>query len=367
MNNVYTAYYDLLAMAGLLNMKNNKKLTAVHVYPLLRDLCLMIYQINREILSDSIDLDPNIKKIRHRVKLFEKKNNYKVYERIVNLHTHQFGSEVDNLGFYLEGDKLIGSTLYPTYIYKDTQFFSTHPKETKANVFAFAKIIGQTITVVIEKLNEKSNYTLPNFEIPSIDFEDETAYRDKDILNTRFYCEAQNQNVVLTRLLLSLQEVSTCIWLYNGISSDSNTLKIDNYILLRLLSIKTDEVMDNLRNMRKFLTEPFHEVDEKCEYKLSEILNEFDSDLKYECRKLRNMIHYKEHKENFFDYVANELTKDSNYIKGLTQRLIYYYMLPLNNVISEYLQINRINSMNIAEKVFRRISSLVKGGDFRSH
>ena len=139
MKSIYTAYYDLLSMAGALNVKNNKKFLAAHVYPLLRDLCLMIYQINKDILDNSLDLDPNIKKIRHRVKLYEKKNNIKVYKRIIDLHTYQFGNDIDNLGFYLEGKRLVGSTIYTTYIFQDTHFFSSNPKRLAKMLLDFLR------------------------------------------------------------------------------------------------------------------------------------------------------------------------------------------------------------------------------------
>lgn len=368
MNSIYTAYYDLVAMAGILNIKNNNKFSAVHVYPLFRDLCLMVYQINKDILNESIDLDPNIEKIRHRVHLHGNKNNFKVFKRIIDLHTYQFGNDIDNLGFYLDGDQLVGSTIYSSYIFQDTQFFSTDPKETRNNAFAFSKMMGETIGVVVEKLIEKSNYTLPPIEIPSFLFLDNKTYRDKDILNTNFYGEEQNQNVVLTRLVISLQEASTCVWLYKGIFNNSTTgLQIENYILLRLLTIKTDEVMDNLKNMRIFLTDTFDGIDKECEFGLSGILHDFvDSELEKECRKLRNMVHYNEEKDNFLDYVYNEVKKDENYIKILVNKIVNDYMDPLNSIVSNYMQISNINSMNGFEKVTRRILSLVKRRDFRS-
>jgi hypothetical protein len=51
-----------MGMIGLMSLKDNKKYPAVSVFPLIRDLCLMLYQINKEILKDSIELDPDIKK-----------------------------------------------------------------------------------------------------------------------------------------------------------------------------------------------------------------------------------------------------------------------------------------------------------------
>ncbi|WP_047984589.1 hypothetical protein [Ornithinibacillus californiensis] len=366
MYSIYTAYYDLIATASLLNIKKNKKFSAVPVYPLFRDICLMIYQINKDILDDSVQLDPTIKKIRHRVKLFQKKDNYKVYNRIVDLHTYQFGNDIDNLGFYLEGDKLVGSTIYTTYIFQDTHFFSTNPKETGKIALAFAKMVGESAGLIIEKLIEKSNYTLPLMDPPTFLYNDDKPYRDKDILSTKFYGEDQNHNVALTRLVVSLQEASTCIWLYKGISIKYDKLQLENYILLRLLTIKADEVMDNLKNMRRFLPDNFNQIDENCQFKLSAIINKFDSEIEEECKELRNMIHYNEDRENFLDYVNSKMKKDNNYINALTYKIVSDYMAPFNDIISDYLRINNIKSMSDFEKITRRVFTLIKRRDFRS-
>ncbi|MDQ0160865.1 DNA polymerase III subunit gamma/tau [Alkalibacillus salilacus] len=367
MNNIYTAYYDLVGIASLLNIKENKKFSAVPVYPLFRDLCLMIYQINKEIFDDTVELDPAIKKIRHRVKLYQKKDNFKVYNRIVDLHTYQFGNDVDNLGFYLENGKVVGSTIYTTYVFQDTHFFSTNPNETKKVAFRFAEMVGETLALFSEKLREKSGYTLAPIEIPTFEYKDSKAYKTKDILNSNFYGDNQNQNVALTRLVISLQEASTCIWLYNGIYINSdNDLQIENYIVLRLLTIKFDEVMDNLKNMRKFLSDTFTLIDKQCEYDLSKIIHDFDNEVEEECRRLRNMIHYNEGSENFLDYIDQQLKIDKNYIHGISSKIINSFMIPLNDVISDYLKIDSIESMNTFSKVNRRISSLIKRKDFRS-
>lgn len=368
MNSIYTAYYDLIATASLLNIKNNKKFSAIQVYPLFRDICLMIYQINKDILDNSVKLDPTIKKIRHRVKLFQKKDNYKVYNRIVNIHTSQFGNDIDNLGFYLEGDKLKGSTIYSTYIFQETDFFCTNPKETSEKVFAFAQMIGETVGLIVEKLIEKSNHTLPLIDdIPTFIYKDDEAYTEKDILSTKFYGEERNENVALTRLVIGLQEASTCIWLYNGFSKHNyGKLQFENYILLRLLTIKADEIMDNIKNMRRFLSDNFNHIDKNCQLRLSKIINDFDRELEKECRVLRNMIHYNEERENYLDYVNNKLRNNKNYINTLTYKIVNDYMKPLNNIISDYLQINNLKSMSDLEKIARRTFSLVKRKDFRS-
>ncbi|MCT4477255.1 DNA polymerase III subunit gamma/tau [Peribacillus frigoritolerans] len=364
MSAIYTAYYDLMGMIGLIMLRNNKKHPAVPVFPLVRDICLMIYQINKEILDESIDLDPDIKKIRHRVKLFQKKNNLKTYQRIIDNHINQFGNDIDNLGFYLDGKQLVGSTIYTTYIFQDTQFFSNNPKETSNNIYNFLKLVGETVAITIEKLIEKSNHSLPIFDPPTFVYNDEKAYTEKDILNTQFFVKEPDQNVFLTRLVISLQEASTCNWLYKGIP-DANSLQLDNYILLRLLSIKADEVMDNLKNMQTFLPEIFHQVDDECNLSFSKIISDFDKELRNECVQLRNMIHYDENERNFLDYVNNKFREDCNYINNLTYKLVIDYMEPLSKLISNYLKINDMRSMNDLEKIARRLFSLVKRNDFR--
>jgi len=365
MFSVQTAYYDLIGMTSLMKLKNNAKFSAVPVYPIARDVCLMIYQINKEILGNTIDLDPNIKKIRHRVKLYQKKNNFKVYKRIIDTHIHQFGNDIDNLGFYLDGDQLIGSTIYSTYIFHDTQFFTYNPKKSAENAYNFMGKVGETIALIIEKLIEKSDYTLPLFAIPTFEYNDDTSYTEKDVLNSNFFVESQNQNVLLTRLVISLQEASTCIWLYNGISK-ANNLLLYNYILLRLLSIKADEVMDNLKNIQAFLSDDFLQVDKALNFKISSLINDFDKELCDECRCLRNMIHYNEHDINFIEYVQEKMSIDNNYVNLFTSKIVKHYMEPFCKFVSEYLKVNERKSMNDFEKITKRLLSLAKGEKFRS-
>lgn len=364
MSAIYTAYYDLMGMAGLINLKNNKKYSAIPVYPLLRDICLMIYQINKEILGDSIDLDPNIKKIRHRVKLYEKKNNFKVYKRIIDYHIHQFGNDIDNIGFYLDGEQLVGSTIYSTYIFQDTQFFTDSPNESSANVYDFAKLVGETVAIILEKLIEKSNHSLPLLDIPLFIYSDDKPYKEKDIHSSQFFSKEPNQNVLLTRLVISLQEASTCNWLYNGIPG-ANRLQFDNYILLRLLSIKVDEVMDNLKNMQSFILDTFNQVDKECNFSFSKLVSDFDREIKDECVELRNMIHYDVDGTNFLDYVDNKLRNDSNYINNINYKIVRHYIEPLSKLISNYLNINDIRSMNSFEIIARRLFSLGTRKNFR--
>ncbi|PIH55409.1 hypothetical protein [Paenibacillus sp. LK1] len=73
-----TSYCDLSGIISLLQFIGNKKFTAVPVFSIARDVCLVLYQINKEILGSSYELNTEIKKIRHKVKL-SSSNNLKMH------------------------------------------------------------------------------------------------------------------------------------------------------------------------------------------------------------------------------------------------------------------------------------------------
>lgn len=57
-----TAYHDLLGIISLMRSQENKKYSAVPMYSLGRDVCLILYQINKDVFSSSYVLNPEIKK-----------------------------------------------------------------------------------------------------------------------------------------------------------------------------------------------------------------------------------------------------------------------------------------------------------------
>jgi hypothetical protein len=135
--------------------------------------------------------------------------------------------------------------------------------------------------------------------------------------------------------------------------------------LLRLLSIKADEVMDNLKNMQSFISDIFNQLDKECNFSFSKLVSDFDREIKDECVELRNMIHYDEDGTNFLDYVNNKLRDDCNYINHINYKIVRHYMEPLSKLISNYLNINDTRSMKDFEKIVRRLLSLAKRKNFR--
>lgn len=357
MSAIQTAYYDLLGIIYLLNLKDNKKFFVL-VHSLARDICLIIYQINNAALGNVFKLDPNIKKIRHKVKLNKGSNNKKIFEEFLKYHFQQFGTDIDNLGFYLDGNKLIGSSIYPVYIFYDTTILNpTSHVNTGARILEFYKEIGELSISLLEKISEKFNYTLPVVLPESFLYTDTIGYIDKDLQHSRLYGDDTSKNVLITRLLLTQQELSTCLWLEKGIDHSDPNINWGNYMLFRLSTIKMDQVMDNLFNMQEYMAEAFKQADAQCQHKLSMYMNDYNNDIQNECSNLRNMIHYNNNEENFYDFVLRKQQENKTYMNDMINKIIFGYMEPLSNVISIYFDIKNKRSMGFTEKVVRRIST----------
>ncbi|WP_156847949.1 hypothetical protein [Marinococcus halotolerans] len=206
---------------------------------------------------------------------------------------------------------------------------------------------------------EISNVDLPPFTPRNIISIDDLSYSYKDLHHEQIFKYEATTNVVITRLLFTLQEAYTCVWLYNGISG-SDRLDLNNYILLRMLSIKADEIMDNLKNIQSFLQDDFKKIDSKCNYKLSSLISSFEGELAEECRYLRNMLHYNEEKTNFLDYIVTKHESDSTYVKTTIGSIVLNYMEPLYATISEYLNVENLKSMNDFEKIYKRLRTKIK-------
>ncbi len=127
-----------------------------------------------------------------------------------------------------------------------------------------------------------------------------------------------------------------------------------------MLSIKADEIMDNLKNIQSFLQDDFKKIDSKCNYKLSSLISSFEGELAEECRYLRNMLHYNEEKTNFLDYIVTKHESDSTYVKTTIGSIVLNYMEPLYATISEYLNVENLKSMNDFEKIYKRLRTKIK-------
>lgn len=356
-----TAYYDLCGIVYLIRLKDNEKFPQVPVYSLARDACLILYQINKEIFNDEYNLHENIKNIRHKVKLYNKGNNKQIYEKILRSSVEQFGDDVDNIGLYLKDGMLVGSTVFQQYMFLDTDILESNPRINQRNALEFFKYIGEVSFEFAENLKGKIKSDVIPFElIPSFIYRDNHTYKTKDVHHSQLYEKDVQSNVVITRLLLILQEATTCIWLHHGVEIHIDKFTLDIYIAVRLISIKADEVMDNLKNMKKFLKEDFEKIDLACNQELTNIIKWYDKELKSECTLLRNFLHYNFKDENFLDFVIRRTENNPNYSIEIIEKINQYIMEPLSNVLSQYFEVDQMKSMSDWEKISNRLITLFK-------
>ncbi len=350
-----TAYYDLLGIISLMRSQGNKKYSAVPVHSLGRDICLVLYQINKDIFNSSYDLNPEIKKIRHKVKL-SSGNNQKMHEEILDYHIEKYGNDINNLGFYLKDGDLKGSTIYPTYLFYDTTIFKSD--DIGNSIFSFFRNVGEIGIQFLQQISSLSQGRLP-FTIPeSIVVVDDRRYSEKDIHHTSLFTGERKRDSLITRLLLIQQELVTCIWLKDIISVE-NALDLNNegYILLRLISMKIDQVMDNLKNIQKYLPEYFLEVNNKYKSELVIIMDAYETSISEECRTLRNMLHYSITRVNFYDFLEQKTWGNGNYISLMVDKIVFHYVKPLSAIFSDYFNITNLKSMSNMEMILNRLKS----------
>ncbi|MDA1531113.1 hypothetical protein [Bacillus cereus group sp. TH260-2LC] len=371
-NAIITAYTDLKAIQRLiLNLRKNEECKSTHVYSLLRDMCLIIDEVIDAFFKDSIDVDERVSKIRNHVHLYGKKRgqNQKMYRKILDYHIDAYGDDVNNIGFYLNSDgEVVGSTLYAAYILLDTDNLPFPLREKSAHVaesnFLFAKYIGELSDIlanVIEK--ELVLQATENIDIME-EIYNEKTYDCKDIHHKDlFVSESDLANTFIFRLILSLQEISDVIWLRDRyIEKLTQVSFVDLYIMLRLTTLKTDEIMDNLLNIKQHSKKFFYEWNKKRNREVESLLRKYEQEMKEECSTMRNMIHYdiesQDVESNFIGYLNNKINQESNYLVSTINKIIDLYLRPLRCEILNYLKIEEIRSLSDWEMIINRLSKI---------
>ncbi|MGE6499258.1 hypothetical protein ACQKF0_02680 [Bacillus wiedmannii] len=371
-NAITTAYIDLRAIQKLiLNVQKNKEFKSTHVYSLLRDMCLIIDEVIDAFFKDSINVDERISKIRNHVHLYGKKRgqNQKIYRKILDYHIEAYGDDVNNIGFYLNSDgEVVGSTLYAAYILLDTKNLpfpmiekSTHVAERN---FSFAKYIGELSSTLANAI-EKELVLQVTENIGAIEeIYNEEIYGCKDINHKDlFVLESDVANTFIFRLILSLQEISDVIWLRDRYIERLNQVAfLDLYIMLKLTTLKTDEIMDNLLNIKQHSKELFYEWNNERNGEIESLLKKYEQEMKEECSMMRNMIHYdiesKNEESNFVGHLNNKVNQESDYLINTINVIIDLYLRPLRYEILHYLKIKEIKSLSDWEMIMNRLSKL---------
>ncbi|MEC0764483.1 hypothetical protein P8898_19365 [Bacillus haynesii] len=325
------------------------------VYSLFRDICTILYETNKVLKEDGVihsDL-PNmdiIKEIRHKVKTNQGRLNREFFNKLLNGHRNIFGSDIDNLGFYLDNDILASSTLFPTFVFAGTPLFNQNQfdKEFFSNFIPFiGSLTSKIINIINQPLHLYSNQLI---------IRDEKEYSNKDVWDRRFFKEDITYNVFLTRLLFIQNELTTCVWMEKHLDYNSQKFTLDKYILLRLASIKLYESMRNILDMLN--REVFKKHWEAFNLNtLDNLINKYQDTLQDEMKTLRNMLHYDNKGVNFYDYIERKIDEDSKYPDKLIETIFNEYIHNIRNAISVSINIQSYESMNDFEKIKRRIKS----------
>jgi hypothetical protein len=371
---ISTAYLDLKGIQRLiLNLHDNKEFISAHIFSIFRDLCLIMDEVIDTFFTDSIDIDERVNIIRNRIHLYIKKRgqNQKTFRKILDYHIEAYGDDVNNIGFYLNNKgEVVGSTLYSAYILLGTNNLPFPMVEEEAQIrdktFSFAKYLGEVSSILSISLENAlglpfSESIIVTKEICKLD-----SYECRDINhNSLFLSDNDLINTFILRLILSLQEISDVIWLRGRyLANLQNPLYIDWYMLLRLTTLKTDEILDNLLNIKNHSKEQFHTWNNKSNGRVEQLLEKYSYEIKEECSTMRNMIHYDIETEgkdrNFVGYLNKKEKQVPNFLTNTIDVIIDSYLKPLRYEIIQYLEIERIEPLSDWEMIINRLSKLNK-------
>lgn len=355
MEYLQTVNHDLQGIKKLLLFSQNENFSSVAVYSLFRDSCLMLYEVVKVLETEGILIErfstfKHIEMIRHKIKASQGKNNRSVFKDSLNIHFDLFGEDIDNLGFYLDRGKLIGSTFYITYVYSGTPFFNSI--KSGEIIKEFSKEVGKDVASIINTIGQPLNMS-SKMTIKS----NEDSYELKDIWHKRIFTKDITLNVFIMRLLIIQNEISSCLWIEKHLDYKGEEVSLDKYILLRLSSIKFYQMMESLIDLKKRSPEHYTILNLTS---LDGLLLRYETNMKTEIKKLRNMLHYNNKGINFYDYFIHEIEKDKEYAENLLKIMLVEFFLVIRDVISDSLSISSIDSMGDWEKIRRRIITKVK-------
>ncbi|MFJ3386648.1 hypothetical protein [Lysinibacillus sp. NPDC086135] len=326
------------------------------VFSIFRDICVVLDETNKVLKEDGVILTdiPQIgiiEEVRHKVKTNQGFQNREIFNNLLDGHKKIFGDDIDNLGFYIDNDTFASSTLFPTFVFANTPYLNTLFNINDSNEHTnFDTTIALLIQEILALINQPIHLDSKPFKNIS-----EKEYVLKDVWDKRFYTEDIIYNVLLTRLLLIQNELTTCTWLENHLEYQSPKFNLDKYILLRLTSIKLFETMRNLLDMRDRVELQKYWIDlnlNSLDYLLAEYENTFGDEMKV----LRNMLHYNNKGNNFYDYLQKQLQKDNEYPDKLIET-IFKYIYEIRRTISDTINIQSYKSMSDFEKITRRMNS----------
>ncbi|MDF9495167.1 hypothetical protein P5772_22095 [Bacillus cereus] len=365
-----TAYTDLKAIEKLfLSVKNNEDFHCSHIYSIFRDTCLIVHEVINAFFKEEIEVDKRIKEIRNHVHLFIKKRGYnkKVFEKVLHYHISAYGKDTNNIGFYVNNGEVIGSTLYIAYLLleTDTLPFPNLQNNTliQQQSFSLGEYVGQLTAFLSNKINFILDEKIIIKEKCIDGILDTNIYTCKDLSHTSLFSEDIQKNIFLLRLIFSLHELNDIIWIHEKyIKKIQKPSFLDLYLQIRLTTLKTDEVIDNLLNLKAHSLGHFAEWNKFTNGEISLFLDNFQQQLFNECSMMRNMIHYDLEtpyaEMNFLGYLNSKQVENTDYISSTMDKIIYSYLYPLKKLINTYLNIESIEPIPEWEIINKRLLDL---------
>jgi hypothetical protein len=239
--------------------------------------------------------------------------------------------------------------------------------QIRERTISFAEYIGEISAQLAQSLENTLEINLPTYTDNTERIYAENSYECRDINHkTLFSSDDELTNTFILRLIFSLQEINDVIWLRDQYMTKlKNPLFLDFYILLRLTTLKTDEIMDNLLNIRNHSNKQFNDWNNKSEGSVKRLLEKYEKEIKEECADMRNMIHYdidyKNHKRNFFGHITNKINQEYNYPTNIINTIINSILKPLKYEILDFLKIEKIEPSSDWIIIVNRLSKLIKG------
>ena len=289
--------------------KRNKKLGTYLSTIFIRDLSVFLFETTKmygygynKVIDEIIDDEfyDDLKYVRNRIKLYEKRGNKKQIENILNTmqleyktkpkdFLYSFRSDISM--FYHDNKRFIGNNFYSYYVFGKITDKMKNPKILKDFSCYLSHSIKRLYNIMIceenkktlgeDFIKEKTNYDL------SISFIDEKI--DLIIKNSSF------NKVITFESFLIIQEISFIeILLIYIFDIESITSTIFLYFIVKQIAIKFDEIFDSIFNIIN------HMEDGK---KLEKVLLEekilpINLDTQNFAKNLRNHIHYIEYDWN---------------------------------------------------------------------
>ncbi|WP_068986899.1 hypothetical protein [Lysinibacillus xylanilyticus] len=340
-----TAMMDLYILNRIaLSCGNSKNFTAAYNFVLLRDYCLVFEEIVNA-FEPHIQLNKNVKKIRQNIKLFGKRGSLKnddIYLKIRKVHEESFASYENNIGLYLDGERIIGSTVYNTFIFLDSEFenpyltmYDSEFKE-KLRIFFMETMLETRMELEPHILNDENIEFYKNIPILKTDISREV--RCFDVRAEKFFEDEKNSLTYQTlqfRLLICLQELNYMIHIYKIFIENTTKKFSDEYTFMRVLTRGLDSILKNINNLFEYSNDEFiqwtNTMDEENKCRIQELAK--NKEMILWTKKYRDMIHYDTRNENsnFLDV----MTIDDEF-KHKCYEVYDEVVVPLQKSISEF-------------------------------